>query len=206
MNKPDAASGPKVRRTWIKVVAGVLAWIASAGPVAAVTAVYTTRQAADANRSQAEHDYLRGERRVAYAGFERCENQISSAVTAAVVMSGGGAHPARKVPYPAGVGTALHTGLDCLRDAEIQVGLLAPAVTADQAAKVRSYYALQVQGFDMLQAALGETPQDEAKVNLGRSRFASPQSLDHPDPGYVDITDVHGRLVGLFRSDLGADS
>lgn len=92
------APEPHPARTTAKVLAASLAWIASAGVVAAVTAVYTTDKTVDANRIQAERDYLRGERHLAYATFEACERKVSDAITKAVTVSGDGAHPAGRCP------------------------------------------------------------------------------------------------------------
>lgn len=187
-------------------LAAGLAWIATAGVVAAITAVYTTNKTVEANRIQAERDYLRGERRVAYASFEACVSKVSDAITKAVTVSGEGPRPPRQVPYPAEIGTALHAGLDCLSDAEIQMKLLAPAATAAEATKVWNYYAFQVQGFDELQRALTETPRDESRLTLARGHFAPAGSLDHANSDRVDITSVTGHLLDLIRRDIGSNS
>lgn len=211
MNQTDTTPPPRPNlhpavTTTIKVLAVVLAWIATAGVVGALTAVYTTNKTAESTRAQAERDYLRGERRVAYASFEACDRKTADAITEAVTISGGGPHPPRQVPYPPEISATLHAALNCLTDAYIQVQLLAPTTTAKGAGQVLTYYASQIQGFDQLQSALTENPQDAKKINLGRAHFAPADNLDHPDPNRVDISDIGSRLLDSFRSDLGSDS
>lgn len=156
-------------------------------------------------RDQARDDYLRTERRKAYAAFQGCLDEVRNAFFD--VFEDGDGYITAHTRFAEHIVSAVHNAADCVDEAYLQVELLAPANIAQTSWTIQNYYGLRVQAFDGVLKALSDAPEDPVKLDRARSLLDIQDVPRHV--GSVErepVIDVEVRLVAEMRQNLGNSS
>lgn len=181
----------------LSLVSGLVAAVISS--VIALIGIHIT---ADSGRDQARDDYLRAERRDAYADFEGCLRDMHDAF--ASVFSYGNGYVTEETRYPLQSVDQVYNADDCLGQAYLTVTLIAPSDIAHSCWIVVNYYGLRVEHFRGLVTALSKTPVDTAELTREQSQLSiNSASVDIGSLEKQPISDVESGLISDMRRNLG---
>ena len=196
MNERRSQSASPGQSWVVAITSGLIA-----GVLTSVLPLVGTSMTIDSQREQARDDYLRTERRKAYADFQGCINQIREAFFDVFEYD---PYITVKTRYPERISTGIHNGAACVEKTYLQVELLAPTDITQTSWRIQNYYGLRVQAFDRLLKALSETPVDPGRVDRTRSGLDNREiPLRIGSPETESVIDVEGRLISEMRKSLG---